>query len=419
LSNILSILTIIYIFLLFVTYKVRGITVLWLFNFGIFVFYHVGFWSLKFQTKDIYFLSNTSESIEHIVPDIIIFTIIAICVFLIMDSRGVKPTKIEYSKKEMFFIRNIILMLTAIIILILVPILPFIDYSHAPLFNIGSFSAEEMAIYRRGLFQGPILELMNVPIYLLLYTISPTLLFFYGLGFHISKIVLFAVFSFGILTLAKTFFVLNMTCFFVGWWFKRGGLLPIIIAQIIIPTVFFVIVYCTYLTDTNRSFIEVYSVLLTRIIQVPIALTAVYKEIFYFNEGIRSSYWYTLFFGGVKVPIQQIAGYYLMPNAVIAPNAACGILGSAYPNVPKELHWLYFTSITIFIAFVSYVVSQIKNYAIRVVGTVIIGSQSLFILLTDPLVAFNSYGFLWSGLFVSFYVYGMNLMKGCIKRQEQ
>jgi hypothetical protein len=118
---------------------------------------------------------------------------------------------------------------------------------------------------------------------------------------------------FGLLTLAKTFILVSLICLFVGWWFRRGGFVPLIIGGAVLPVTLYIVISMTYISVINRSIFEILNTILIRLVQVPIALVIVYKEIFYFDEGLRSSYWYTLIFGGVEAPIQQIAGHFLAP----------------------------------------------------------------------------------------------------------
>lgn len=404
-------LTVIYGLLLFILLKARGITVLWIFNLGIFLLYHIGFWSLRFQ-GDIYFLVNTSDRMEQIVPDIIIFTSISIFILLILNSRGVRSKKKDLiAGSETHLMERIIYMLSIIVISISAIMSLFINWASAPLFNIGTYGIEQLAVARSELFEGVVLELLAVPRYIMFYMIFPVLFYSYGFGIRVPKVVLFIGCLLGLLTLAKTFIVINLLCLFLGWWFRRGGFIPLIMAGIVLPSIFYIVVFVSYMTEVNRLFLEVFKVLLTRIIQVPIALVTVYKEIFYFDQGLRSSYWYTLIFGGDKVPIQQIAGHYLAPNAMVVPNAACGILGAAYPNIPLELHTAYFVMIIGGVALSSFFVSRLKNYSLRIAVTIIMGLQSLFILLTDPLTAFNSYGLMWSAICVFFIVYGLPFLK--------
>ena len=338
---------------------------------------------------------------EQIVPDFIIFTSISMFFLLVLNSWGVRSkNKDMIASSDLHLMERIIYTLSVIVILFSVVMSPFIDWASAPLFNIGYYSIGELGVARNELFEGGVLELLLVPRYIIFYMIFPVLFYSYGYGLRVPKVVLSIGCLFGLLTLAKTFIIINALCLFLGWWFRRGGFIPLVMAGIILPSTFYIVVFVSYMTEINRLFLEVFKVLLSRIIQVPIALVAVYKEIFYFDQGLRSSYWYTFIFGGEKVPIQQIAGHHLAPNAVVVPNAACGILGSAYPNIPMELHAIYFSVIIGAVALFSFFVSRLKNYPLRIAATIIMGLQSLFILLTDPLTVFNSYGLMWSAIFV-------------------
>lgn len=420
----LFILTMLYGILLYFSLKVRGITVLWIFNLGGFVLYHIGFWYLRLQEEDIYFLVNTHERMEQIVLDIIIFTSLSMFFLFILNSQGVRlKNKDMITSDDLHLMGKIIKTLSAIVFIISIVVFLLIDWRSAPLFNIGSYSIREMAVARSLLFKEGALEFLSVPRYITFYVIFPILFYCYGYGLRVSKVVLFIGVLFGLLTLAKTFIIINTLCLFFGFWFRCGGILPGVVAGFVLPSVFYLVVYVTYVTEVSRSFLEVLNVLLVRIIQVPIALVAVYKEIFFFDQGLRSSYWYTLIFEGVKAPIQQIAGQYLAPNAFVVPNAACGILGSVYPNIPMYLHTIYFSLIIGSVVLSSFFVSLLKNYLMRIVATIIIGLQSIFIHLTDPLTVFNSYGFMWSTIFVFLMVYGIPFLiiasKQHVKHREE
>lgn len=420
---VLCILSVIYAILLFIAYKAKGITVLWIFNLGIFVLYHIGFWSLRFG-EDLYFLVDTRARMEHIMTDIIIFTSISMFFLLFLNSRGVRSKNNNLSSvSEKHRMERTMFMLSMIVILIFAIMSFFINWSAAPLFNIGTYDAEAMSIARHELYGGVVLGLLAVPRYIIFYVIFPVLFYSFGYGFRVPKVVLLIGLLFGLLTLAKTFIVINLLCLFLGWWFRRGGFIPLIMAGIVLPSVFYLVVFAKYMTDGNRLFLEVLKVLLGRTIQVPIALATVYKEIFFFEDGLRSSYWYTLIFGGEKAPIQQIAGNYLAPDAIFAPNAACGVLGAAYPNIPLELHVIYYFFIIGTVALSSFFVSRLKKYQLRIAATIIIGLQSIFILMTDPLTAFNSYGFIWSTILVLFIAFGIPFLrvvsKNEIKRMDK
>ncbi len=414
-TGILLFLTAAHLILLCASLRSKGITVLWVFNAGVFIFYQIGYWSIRFQ-EDIYFLTNIREHMEQVVPNLSVFLVISMLSLILLNREGVR------SRHELLelgatlpYAKTIILFLSATVMVVCFIISLFIDWGAAPLFNIGRYTPQEMALARGELFKGEVLELFSVPRYLVFYVILPILFLAYGLGIRVSKMLLMIGCVFGLLTLAKTFILVSLICLFVGWWFRRGGFVPLIIGGAVLPVTLYIVISMTYISVINRSIFEILNTILIRLVQVPIALVIVYKEIFYFDEGLRSSYWYTLIFGGVEAPIQQIAGHFLAPNAAQPPNAACGVLGVVYPNVPSELHFIYFAVIIGIVALSSSVVSKLKNLFLRVAATVILGLQSLFILLTDPLTAFNSYGFIWSTTFVALIVYGIPFVRASLK----
>jgi len=135
-----------------------------------------------------------------------------------------------------------------------------------------------------------------------------------------------------------------------------------------------------------------------RIIQVPIDLSALYAETFHYESGLRSSFWYTLLFGGKKVPLPIYAFTILNPS--LDGNAPTGIIGSSYPNVPWYLHGIYYACFVGYIFLISEYILSIRHALFRLIINVVFGFGSWFILLTDPFTAMNSFGLLYIGALV-------------------
>ena len=104
--------------------------------------------------------------------DIIIFTSISMFFLLFLNSRGVRSKNNNLSSvSEKHRMERTMFMLSMIVILIFAIMSFFINWSAAPLFNIGTYDAEAMLIARHELYGGVVLGLLAVPRYIIFYVI--------------------------------------------------------------------------------------------------------------------------------------------------------------------------------------------------------------------------------------------------------
>lgn len=371
----------------------KGITAYVLFYLGMIIFLLIGWISAYLLADEMYVLNGNRKILNNIIGDIILFFILS-SIFLLLQKKYFKLNMLEFQKIQIPY--NLINFIVYSTVIFCVLMLLLIDLKTAPLLNIGKYTYQDMVFYRNSLFSKGLIEYLNVPRYIVFYMVIPVIFLLRGMGYKISIASLFLFLFVSLLTLSKTMFILIVFFFYVGklvYHQKKRYLLWMSIISII---GFYLIVFTTYYVDVRRGFFDVLKVFYIRLITTPIALSAIYADIFSFDQGIRSSEYYTYIFGGNYSPIPVLAMQHIVSTS--SGNAPTGIIGMAIPNIPKYLKWLYYLVFIFYVFSISYLINYIKNSYIKIIIMVVFGILSWFIFLTDPLVAFNSYGLLYIGI---------------------
>lgn len=382
---------------LWVVYKINGITAYTIFYCGVILFLFVGYIGTILWSDDIPSLVGGTQIMYPIIPDILIFWGLA-TIFLFIQSKNkgsVKEGIDTDTQRKLEKIGKAASYVTASFVLY---VLLAINIESAPLMNIGTYTASQMAYFRSELYQVPIVQRTYVLQYVISYLVIPVLFLFKGLGMKINRLLLAIFLFFSVLSLSKTFVVIIIVFYFFGRFLNTGKKRKIIQMALCVAVVFYAIVYATYVVDVSRSFVDVTEILIIRTLFTPIALSGVYAEIFTFEQGLRRSEYYTWIFGGQIAPIASIAMNYVHPLS--DGNAPTGIIGMAYPNVPKIAHFVYYLVFIIFVWVTSNSINTFSNYYLNIALTGAFGIMSWFIFLTDPLSAMNSYGLLYIFAFV-------------------
>lgn len=374
-----------------------------------------GYLASYFLAEKNYILKGDTTLLEPIYWDLMQFFAISTVMFFLQRkfklTKEIQSGRILPISSRANRMCNIAAVFSAMFVLL---IMISANMSEAPLLNIGRYSQLEMAEARDVFYRTGFLDLLKVPRYIVYYLIAPMFFFLRGIGVKITFVSLAVFFIASLLTLAKTMFVLLTLAYFAGRYFSDKKLRNVSYAMIINLLGFYFIVYATYLADASRGFFEVVEVYFLRIFSIPISLAALYAEYFPFEDGVRSSKYYTYFFGGHADAIAAMAFKIIFPFGAIDGNAPAGVIGSAYPNVPETLHWLFYLAVVLFVFVSSNLIAGIANRLVREMITALFGILSCFIFLTDPLTAINSYGLLYMVIFTCLirYLKPHRLVKG-------
>lgn len=388
---------IISVFLIYREFK-KGFSAYDIFYCGMIIFVLVGWLSSYFLVEKMYILEGNQELLNGILLDVTFFFIIT-SFFLVIQKKGRKEIiHFDFLKRNFNILIN---SLTLFTVLFCVIVIFSINLSKAPLVNIGNYNSSDMLYFRSLLYDTPLMNMLNVPRYIVYYMVIPLLFFLKGLRFNIPKIFLLLFLFTALLTLSKTMFILITFFYFIGRFLDSKKMSILIWYITISVTGYYLIVYFTYVMTIERSFIEIFEKLYIRLIATPISLSAIYADIFSYNDGFRSSIYYTYVFGGVFINIPIRAMQYISP--ISDGNAPTGIIGMAYPNLPMHLHWFYYLVFIIFVYIASYIFRFAQNQLIKITLIVLFGVLSWFLFFTDPLVALNSYGLLW--IFIGTIIY--------------
>ncbi|WP_123807718.1 hypothetical protein [Abyssicoccus albus] len=380
-------------------FRKKIITILGIFFVGNIIFNNLG-WLLAFYLKDkVYVLQGNEDLLINIIDDIYILNFILIFLLVIHPKTKLSMDKLQdyllkVVSKDNFFI-SLITYSTVVVCLIFMII---IDLQSAPLFNIGQYTFSEMQHYRKEIFNTPLLQSLSVVRSLILYMITPLLFLKKGLGVKHNFFIDIVLITFSLLTLSKTAFILILFFYWMGKMLSNFSFKYVLYLIVSVSTAFYLIVYLTYYVDVQRDFYSVIEVLVIRLLASPIALCALYAELFSFNDGFRSSQYYTILFGGQAAQIPIIAMQHIDVNS--RGNAPAGIIGSAYPNIPLLLHWGYYLSFSTLIYIISIIGNNIKSIILGYLIIPLYGILTWFLYLTEPLVALNSYGILYLSILI-------------------
>jgi len=262
----------------------------------------------------------------------------------------------------------------------------------APLFMVGGADAHELDVARDELYSGSAAEALAIPRYLLLYLLGPAMFLLWALLGVGSRLVCAFVFFIGLLSLAKTASVMMMFCLFIGYLCANRRTFAVLALGLTV-CVFIALVQMKY--NFERGLGDVLYVLWGRSVTAPTALTYIYMDTYHYAEGLRSSVWYVRIFGGEFFDHSRHAYQLVFPyEQHIDGCAPAGLPGALQPNVPT---WLHFPAIVVLYSAI-YVFSGIARklpnpWSVLAAG--ILGIQSVFFFLTDPLTVLNSYGVLW------------------------
>ena len=379
-------------------FKLRGVTAYNIFYVGVILFLIVGYGASFIWASEVPVLMGNEDLLFAIFLDVLVFWLIS-TVFLFVQTKngqGIRNKNIPLGiQLKLQRTGNLLTIFTSVFVMY---VLLSIDLSIAPLLNIGTYTLEEMNFYRSVLFQVPIVQTTYVLQYALSYLVIPFLFLLKGLGLKINRLALVLFLFFSLLTLSKTFIVMILVFYFLGRFVNTGKKIKIIQMAIVVTGIFFAIVYATYMVDVKRSFYDVTAILFIRMLLTPISLSAIYAEIFSFEDGLRRSSYYVMIFGGEVAPIATMAMKYV--SAISTGNAPTGIIGTAYPNIPKVAHYLYYTIFIVFVWFGSNLANGIRNYYFNISLTAAFGILAWFLFLTDPLTALSSYSLLYIFVFV-------------------
>lgn len=377
-----------YLALLYITWRRWGWTILNIFAVGFLLMYIIGPISISLDASHAYMLGGDGSRVLIVLPEIVMMGICMMLALRFQRDPGADITCIEAGQFRKVNWR--ILAFPALGYLAVAAL--FIPWSKAPLFNIGTYGLDQMAQARMDFYRPDFLVATNVLRYLVFYVICPVIFLQRGLGVRVPLLVLGILTFFGLMTLAKTFFVLNFSLWALGGFLRNGKLLPFMARVSVILGGFFWIVRSVYLSDLPRNFIEVMGVLFARIIQIPVVCSVLYAENFRFSDGIRTSFWYQIFFGG---QVRDISGDLMWVLAHRDGSAPAGIIGNCYPNIPPFIYPFYFGAVVLFVYAVSQGLARRRDNLFKVVMTIILGIISWFICTTDVLTVMNSYGFLY------------------------
>ncbi|MEK3978652.1 O-antigen polymerase [Psychrobacillus sp. FSL K6-2836] len=373
-------------------FRKKILTAFGLFYIGTIIFLLIGWLSAYFLAEEMYILNGNTEPLINIVPSIITFIIIVNLFWFFPHFSSGNQMKNKQINTDVFINKNINFIVYSTFILT-VFFLAIINISDAPLFNIGKYTVTEMSYYRNEIFATGLISKLNVFRYIVLYLLIPLCFFIRAVGLKRIIIVDIVFIIFSALSLSKTAIILIIVFYFSGKYLKNRKLIDVLLAILSIVFAFYFIVYFTYYVDLQRSFGDVFKVLYIRLIATPIALSGLYSTFFEFHQGFRSSVYYTYLFGGEFVRIAVIAMQNISPTS--GGNAPTGLIGMAFPNIPKSYHWFYYLCVISYIYLFSNLIGLIKNYTIKHVFVFFLGILSWFFFLTDPLVALNSYGILY------------------------
>lgn len=396
---VIIILCIIFSLILAVVSFKKGVTAYNLFYLGMIVFLPVGWISSYVLADEMYLLNGDTSILNKLIVPICVFILIS-SIFLFLQKKSTRTNLKTLGK--ITAINKYVYVLYGLSAVFCVLLLLFINIKEAPLLNIGKYSVEEMGYYRDKLFQGTVVELLDVPRYIVFYMLIPICFFLKGMTYKIPNIIMGLFLFVALLTLSKTMFILNVFFYFIGKFYYTGKKISLIQLGIVSAAGFYLIVYSTYYMDVKRDLFEVLKIFYIRMIPTPIALSSIYSEIFHFEQGLRSSQYYTYIFGGTFSSIPVMAMSYISP--ISDGNAPTGILGMAFPNIPLYFHWLYYSFFILFILVVSNLINYIENYYFKSIFTIMFGILSWFLFLTEPLVALNSYGLMYIAAAVLLYL---------------
>jgi len=363
-----------------------------LFYLGAIIFLLIGWLSAFKMAEEMYILNGNVQPLLNIVPNIIVFFIIATMFWVLPHIRTNEKIKRAYLNTNIFINKktNYIVYITFSLTLFFLSIISIGD---APLFNIGKYTVSEMSYYRNEIFSNGLVSKLNIIRYLLLYLLIPLSFFIRAIGLKRIVLIDLVLILFSALSLSKTAIVLVIVFYFSGKFLKNRKPKYILLAVFSIVMAFYFIVYFTYYVDVHRSFNDVFKVLYLRLIATPIALSALYSNIFDYHQGYRSSVYYTYIFGGEFARISVLAMQNIVPLS--SGNAPTGFIGTAYPNIPKTFHWFYYLVIVSYMYFFSNLIGLIRNYTLKYVFVFFLGILSWFFFLTEPLVVLNSYGIIY------------------------
>lgn len=368
----------------------------WQWLFGI-----LGWISAYYLAEDVYVLKGKVDLLQPIAP--LIAGMFVITLVLAILSPKANGGRIDQSGLNTVLVRNrgFFAVLEKVAIAFSILLLVTVDISNAPLFNWWHSNSAELLAARVAFYQeSSVMSALGVVRYLFQYALFPLLAFGRGIGLRVSwwSILLFVVI--GLLTLAKTAFVFIVLGYVFGRAIRQQSVLPFIKGVVVITVAFVGIVAATYFLEGNRSLLDILYVFYLRLIVIPVSISAEYASIYAYSDGMRSSEWYVMFFGGEFTRLDLMA---CQINQGHECTMVSGIFGSLYPNVPDYLHWPYILAICFFVWGVSVFTASISRQLFRLLMTFFLGLSSAFFLLTDPLVALNTYGFLWGTLIIFLY----------------
>lgn len=390
---IMTLLLIVNIFTMYVLKK-KLVTILGIFYIGHIIFNNIGWIIAYILIEKVYVIQGNYKMLENIIFEIYLLNSIIILLLILHAKTNLSVDRL---KEEISIVvqKNSMLLsfLTIFTATICIVFFLMIDMGKAPLFNIGKYSFEEMKYYRQEIFNNDILKMLNVVKYLVLYVTIPLIYLKKGLGIKHNIIFDIIFITFSLLTLSKTAFTLILVFYWIGKYLSSSSIKYLIALFVSISLSFYLIVYATYYVDVRRDFQSVFEILIIRLLASPISLSALYSQVFSFEQGYRSSTYYALLFGGNVVQIPIIAMQNIDINS--KGNAPTGIIGSAFPNIPFMLHWLYYLIFGLYIFIISMISNKINNILLSYILVPLLGILTWFIYLTDPLVALNSYGIIY------------------------
>jgi hypothetical protein len=373
-------------------FKVNGITALNLFALGVLLILPGGAANIHLSPGVAYVVGGDAAVVDIIFPEVALLVLILCSALALQKGAGVRPGMVMTPEQ---ILRLPWQGIAAVVFLFLVFLALNVDWADAPLLNVGRATMEQLADSRDLFYSTPLLEATSVLRLLVFYTLGPALFFMRGLGARVPLLLLGFLVFFGILTLAKTFFLFNALFFVAGRYLATGKFREVFLGLGATAGCLFWIVKSTFKSVVDREFFEVLTLLGSRIIQVPVCLSAMYKQLYTFDDGIRSSVWYTRLWGG---HVQDVPAASMELVLHVPGQAPSGMVGSCYPNVPPWAYAPYFLFFVGFMYFVSGRASRIPNPLLRTMLILLVGFDGWFMLLTDPLAAMNSYGLLYMGI---------------------
>jgi len=368
--------------------RTRGWTLLNLFGVGFLLIYIAGSVSLNWSDNHVPLLPGARERMHIVLPQLVQLGGCLALALCLQPSPGVRLDRVDYAG-----IRQVSWQALAVPALAYLAVAAlFIPWSRTPLWNIGRYGLDQMLQARTDMYRNGFLAATAVPRYLILYVLCPALFLQRGIGVRVPVPVLAVFTLFGLLPLAKTFFVLNFGLWALGGYVREGKLTRLLLRMGVVLGGYYWIVRSVYLLTFRRELWEVLLVLAARICQIPVMCAVFYAEKFRFEDQTRTSLVYRWLFGG---HIKDLSGDLMWVMTHRAGSAPAGIVGTCYPNLPPALYLPFFALVVAGLAWVSGRLASQADTLGKVVFTLILGIISWFLCAADLFVVLNSYGFLY------------------------